>query len=35
MVEAFYKMKKDVKEDYLKELKELIKDYFEEVGIRV
>jgi len=35
LIENLYKMKKDVQEDYLLELKELVKDYFEVVEVRV
>jgi hypothetical protein len=35
LIENMYKMKKDVQEDYLLELKELVKDYFEVVEVRV
>ncbi len=35
LIEAQFKMKKDVSEEFLKEIKEAIKDYFEEIEIRV
>jgi len=35
VIENIYKMKKDVKEDYLVKLKKFIKNYFEEIEVRV
>ena len=35
LIDAQFKMKKDVSEEFLKEIKEAVKDYFEEVEIRV